>query len=132
MDFTITSDANAESGLTQVVIEISGPTKQHFVSKTYGSGLRELGVVLTCRDPDLAFRQRLRFVKTRKLLLMDIMFDLREMMRKAQQLRKQIVIQRLGEEIPEVLEKYKLGDFDERRFVEDLHSWLRSIQTPQS
>jgi hypothetical protein len=127
----ITCDTNTESGVGKVVDEISGPTENHFVAKNYGLGLHGIGVVLMCRDPELNFKRRLRFSKKDKMLYMDIMLDLGQMRQAEHGVRKKIVVERLGEEIPTVLSKYSIGDFDEARFVKDLKGWLTEIaETP--
>ena len=63
MHFRITADTNEESGVGGVVEELSGPTRLHFESLDYGSGLPRLCVVLMCRDPNLDFKRRVRFSK---------------------------------------------------------------------
>jgi hypothetical protein len=108
----------------ELVGEISGPTRRHFVSKDYGVGLRGVGVVLMCRDPQLNFRRRLRFARKERIVYTDIMLKLEQMRHADYERRKRIVIERLLEEIPPVLRKYAILDFDEDRFAEDLKSWL--------
>jgi hypothetical protein len=79
MHFRITSDVNKESGVGEVVRELSGPTRKHFVSRDYGSGLPFMGVVLMCRDPALDFKRRIRFAKKDRTLYMDVMLHLPDM-----------------------------------------------------
>ena len=48
-----------------------------------------------------------------------------DQMRQAEhEFRKRIVAERLAQEVPGILRKYSIPDFDEARFVEDLKSWL--------
>jgi hypothetical protein len=56
---------------------------------------------------------------------MDIMLDLDEMKYNSPQGRRQIILQRIAKEVPEILAKYKIADFDRERFVIDLHAWLK-------
>lgn len=130
MHLRITSDANAESGVGQVVDEISGPTRRHFVPKDYGVGLLGVAVVLMCRNPELDFQPRLRFARKDKTVFMDVMLDLEQMRKAEHELRKRIVIEQLTEKIPPVLRNYSIRDFDEARFVEDLKRWLTEISDP--
>ncbi len=123
----ITSDANEESGVGEVVDEISGPTRKHFATKSYGIGILGIGVVLMCRNPELKFKQRLTFSKADKRLSMDVMLDLAQMRQADHQGRKRIIRERLAEEVPAVLRKYSIPDFDEERFVADLKHWLAEI-----
>jgi len=127
MHLRITSDANAESGVGQVVDEISGPTRNHFARKQYGAGLLGVVVVLMCRNGALNFKRRVRFAKKDKTLFMDAMLDLDEMRQAEHGVRKRIVAERLTDEIPTVLHKHSIPDFDDARFIEDLKSWLTEI-----
>lgn len=127
MRVRITSDANAESGIGPVVYETSGPTRRYFAAKSYGLGLLGVVIVLMCRDPELNFRRRLRFDRKKQTVLMDIMLDLTEMRNAAHERRKQIVLERIAVEAPEVLKKYSIREFDESAFVTDLRSWLSEI-----
>ena len=55
------------------------------------------------------------------------MLDLEEMRQADQQIRKKIVAERLADEVPDVLRKYSISDFDKVRFIEDFKSWLLEI-----
>jgi hypothetical protein len=127
MHFQITSDANQESGVGEVVGELSGPTHKHFVPRDYGSGLPRIGIVLMCRDPALNFKRRVRFAKKDQTLFMDVMLHLPDMIPLRHDERRRVVIQRLVREIPEVLAKYEFRDFDQTRFESDLRAWFSSI-----
>ena len=121
----VTCDANEESGVGEVVNEISGPTRKHFATKYYGIGLLRIGVVLMCRNPELKLKQRLTFSKADKRLSMDVTLDLAQMRQADHEKRKRIISERLTEEIPAVVRKYSIADFDDARFADDLKSWLR-------
>jgi hypothetical protein len=124
MHLRITCDANEESGVGQVVFKISGPTRRQFASKNYGIGLAGVGVVLMCRDPELNFKRRIRLARKEKKLFMDIMLDLAQMREADQEKRTRIIRERLAEEVPTVVGKYSIADFDKERFLADLKSWL--------
>lgn len=123
----ITCDANEESGVGEVVDEISGLTRKYFATKNYGTGILGIGVVLMCRNPELNFTQRLTFSKSDKRLSMDVMLDLDQMRRADHERRKRIVAERLVQEIPAVLRKYSIRNFNNACFVEDLESWFTKI-----
>jgi hypothetical protein len=124
MHLRITSDANVESGVGQVVDEISGPTRRHFVPKSYGGGLAGVGVVLMCRDPKLNFKRRIRLARKERTLYMDVMLDLTEMRAADHGKRNLIIRERLIGEIPAIVRKYSVEDFDAPRFEQDLKAWL--------
>ncbi len=130
MHLRITCDVNEESGVGEVVGEISGPTRRHFVPKDYGIGLAGVAVVLMCRDPERNFQRRLRIARKEKTVFMDVMLDLAQMREADHSGRKQIIRERLTEEIPAVVRKYSIGDFDDARFAEDLKAWLAEIGEP--
>ena len=127
MRFVITSDANHESGVGEVVDELSGPTRQHFLPRDYGSGLPQLGVVLMCRDPHLNFKRRVRFSKKDQTLYMDVMLHLPDMIPLTHDERRSVIVQRLEQEIPDVLTKYEFPDFDQTRFESDLREWFTTV-----
>lgn len=127
MHLRITGDANADSGILPIVLEISGSTRKHFLAQEYGAGLNRIGVILMCRNPNLNFKRRIQFAKKEKTLFMDVMLDLNKMRLLEHRARKKIILERLTEEIPAILRKYSFSDFEESRFVEDLKSWLKSI-----
>ena len=127
MHFRITADSNQESGVGDVVTEMSGPTRQHFLPRDYGSGLPRLCVVLMCRDPHLDFKRRVRFSKKDQTLYMDVMLHLPDMIPVTHDERRRAIVQRLEQEIPEVLTKYEFPDFDQHRFESDLRDWFASV-----
>jgi hypothetical protein len=124
MHFRITADTNQESGIGSVVEELSGPTRQHFASRDYGSGLPRLCVVIMCRDPKLEFKRRVRFSKQDQTLYMDVMLHLPDLVPLGHSERRRAVLARLKEEIREVLTKYKFQDFDQPKFEAELCSWF--------
>jgi hypothetical protein len=127
MHFRITADTNQESGVGEVVNELSGPTRQHFVPLDCGSGLPRLCVVLMCRDPKLGFKRRVRFSKQDQTLYMDVMLHLPDMVPLAHNERRNTIIACLQREIPEVLNKYKFHNFDQRKFENELRSWFAAL-----
>jgi hypothetical protein len=98
-----------------------------FEERDYGQGLIGIGVVLMCRDPSLKFKRRISLAKKERTLYLDIMLDLDRMREADDETRRRIVVERLASEIPTVLSKYTIADFDDKRFTEDLKHWLKSI-----
>jgi vacuolar-type H+-ATPase subunit F/Vma7 len=126
MHFRITGDTDVAAGIAPIVIDLSGPTRQHFLSKSYGMGLLGIGIVLMCQDPELSLKRRIRHSKKESKLYMDIMLDLPTMKVASPEDRKRIVAQRLFDEVPKVLSGYKIPDFDKEVFAADLRQWITS------
>ncbi|QIF04955.1 hypothetical protein [Roseimicrobium sp. ORNL1] len=110
-----------------MIEELSGPCRKHFAPKNYGEGLSEIVVVLMCQDSALNLKRRLRYSRKESKVYMDIMLDLPAMSAATPEARKQEVMQRLFDEVPEVLERYRIPDFDREVFVADLRSWIAHI-----
>ena len=124
MHFRITFDIDAESGLDPIVFAISGPARKHFISKDYGNGLQGIVIVLTCRDPERNFEQRIKFSKKDKILYTDIMLNLLEMRAFTDQERFRTVVYSIVSELPGIIEKQKINSFDGPRFCADFKEWI--------
>jgi hypothetical protein len=129
MEVRFVGDVAEESGVAPIIFRWSGPTRQHFLSRDFGPGLRGLGVVLICQNSRLNLKRRVRFAKKEKKLYVDIMLDLDETRSASQEFRTRIVAERLAQEVPEIICKYSMPDFDRARFIEDFKSWIREIST---
>lgn len=129
MRFGIVGDLNKESGVSEVLCELSGPAEWHFAPRQYGDGLRGIGVVLMCRDASLKFKQRIRHSKKEKMLYLDVMLDIDQLVQSTHEERRAIVIESLLEEVPNIVRKYAIKDFDEARFLGDLNAWLTEAKS---
>lgn len=123
----ITCDSYFTSGIGEIVDSIGGSTLKHFSAKDYGTGLLGLVVVLMCQDPAYNLKRRIRLSKKDKKLYMDIMLDLPFMVSATPNERQREVVQRLYDEVPNILAKYKIEDFDKVGFIEDFHSWIDNM-----
>jgi hypothetical protein len=124
MHFRLTGDTASESGIGSLITESSGPLRQHFLAKSYGIGLCGIVVCLMCQDPSLNLKRRLRYSKKESKIYMDIMLDLPAMKATSPEGRKLEVAQRLFDEVPEMLQRYKIPDFDRESFVADFRDWI--------
>jgi len=124
MRFRVVSDSNVEAGLSEISDGFyEGGLRNYFSEKYDDSGLN-LGVVLMCRDPELNFKQRISFSKKDNTLYIDIMLDFEQMSRADKHTRKRIVAEKLVNEVPQIIAKYKFKDFDLPRFSSDLRNWF--------
>src|ERR1035437_8972176 len=107
MKLGILCDAHWESKLDRTLRELSSSGYRClFGARSYGTGLAEVNIVLMCRDPKLKFKQRIRFVKRRRAIYLDIMLDLDELRQAGNNARRKIVLGQLSTEVPRVLHKY--------------------------
>lgn len=128
MRLNILADSHWESNLDKVLNDISDfGFRRHFEALNYGAGLLGVTVVFMCQDPALNLKRRIRHSKKESKLYMDIMLDLSVMKAATPEARKHEVAQRLFDEVPEVLSRYKIPDFNQDAFVTDLRSWIESI-----
>ncbi|MCZ2390838.1 MAG: hypothetical protein LC113_07140 [Acidobacteria bacterium] len=131
MKLFVTSDADKETGLSELIYEINrSPMDDFFVNRFYDDSGVEMAIVLMCRGPQWSFKQRIRFVRKENCLYMDIMLDLDVMSRADLKARKRIVGEKIVNEIPQIIAKYKakgkygFKDFDLLRFSSDLREWF--------
>lgn len=124
MFIRVTSDANTESGVGEIVDQISGPLERAFVEKQYGPGLAGVVVVLMCRDPELAFVPRRRFLRKERKLYLDVMLNLVDMRHASSEFRKASVVNALLREVPAVVGHFKIESFDLSAFMNDLEGWF--------
>jgi hypothetical protein len=125
MRFFITCDANIESKLDEVLDPMNDlGFDEYFAERYYDDSGINITVVLMCRDPYLNFKQRIRFSKNENKLYMDIMLDFNQMKYADSATRKRIVAEKLINEVPQIIAKYKFKDFDLKRFSSDLRGWF--------
>jgi hypothetical protein len=58
--FSINSDANVETRIGEATRAFSAVAEYWFIDRNYGLGLDGVGVLVTCRNSDLNFKQRTR------------------------------------------------------------------------
>lgn len=121
----ITGDYNVESKVNEVLNRLYDlKIDEYFSKQDYCGELYGFSLVLMCRDKIHNFTQRKRYDKKERKIRMDIMLDLEEFIKIDSSERERIVAQKLVEELPLALAKYKFKNFDLPRFTEDLRSWF--------
>ena len=123
MDFRTSLDYNVESGLEDIQGEII-ELEDEIARKSFGKNELAIFVVFMCRDPNIKFKQRIRYSNRDNVLYMDLMLHLPEMEAASHDERKRIVGKKMINEIPEIMSQYKFSDFDSEEFIEDLRDWL--------
>ena len=128
MRFFITCDSFWEAQVDKVIDRIDDTGyKRYFSEQDYGFSLEGLTVVLMCQNPNLNPKQRIRFSKKEKKLYLDIMLDLPYFLEITQKEREKIIVGKLISEIPSIIAKYKLEDFNLVKFETDLQNWMSKI-----
>ncbi|MFD2903779.1 hypothetical protein [Sphingobacterium anhuiense] len=126
--FNILADFYWESKIDKVLDTLSETGYRRFFSEQYyGSTLNGITVLLICQDPSLNLKQRIRLSKKEKTIYMDIMLDLNQFLKIEQKEREKIVVEKLINEVPVIIKKYRLEDFDILKFESDLKKWMIKI-----
>ncbi len=129
MRFNILSDSDWQAKLSDslAVLDKLGYF-EYFSGRSYGEGLFGITVVFMCQAPSLNLKRRIRFSKKEKKLYMDIMLDLPTMINSNKKQHQKIIVESLEHEVPAVLLKYEINDFDQSQFNEDLQNWLNFVK----
>ena len=129
MEIGITCDANWEVKIDKVLDALSDTNYDRFFQKKYyGDSINEIFIVLMCRDSELNFKQRIRQSKKEKILYMDLMLDFDEFMKINQKQRNKITADKIINEVPPIIKKYKFKDFDLEKFEIDLEKVFRKVK----
>ncbi len=84
-------------------------------------------MILTCQDPNLNLKQRIRLSKKERKIYLDIMLDLPHFVEVSQKEREKMIVNKLIAEIPPIITKYRLEDFNLVKFETDLKNWMTKI-----
>ena len=133
MKFFVTSDADEETGLHELVYEINRqPMDGFFLDRFYDDSFVGLCLVLMCRDLASNYKQRIRFRKNKNVLYIDIMCDWDVMVLSGPEARRRIVAEKIVAEVPQIIAQYKskakygFKNFDLARFTWDLREWFEA------
>ncbi|MCY1166280.1 hypothetical protein D9M71_35620 [compost metagenome] len=123
--FLITGDANIETSVGEATLLMTGSDFYKFIEKQdYGTSLKGLCVIFMCRNPELNFKQRIRYTKKDQNLSFDLMLDYNQFVVMTPDQRVSEMCKRLLEEMPPIVKKYKFPDFDLDKFMDNLTSWF--------
>lgn len=128
-NFIITGDTDHRSGIGQLIDEVSGPASGYFakIDYGYGSGLKGIRVVLMCQRSELNLKRRVRLSKKDGVIYMNVMLDFEKMHLASPEERKLEVVRKLWDEVPEVLSRYDINDFNRIKFITDFRLWINSF-----
>lgn len=119
MRFFLTADYNWESKLDHAIRNLE--LRDFFAERNYGEDLSGgISIILMCRDPAFAFKQRIRLKKKAQALSMDVMLDLPFFVSATHAQRREVVAKNLTYEVPRIVKKYRFSSFDVEKFSSDL------------
>lgn len=130
MRFGIVSDTNYETKIgSQVTIQFPARELEDWLHfKNYGNDLVDIGIILMCRNPEYNFKQRIRMDRKNRILYIDLMLDYHYFVSDiTQEDRISTVAKKIFEEVPLIVKKYKLKDFDLELFMSDLKNYFIEI-----
>jgi len=128
MRLNILADAEWQSGIGEVITWLAATRYwDEFEVGEYGDGLNELAIFLICRDPELKFKRRIRHLKKERKIYMDVMLELDQFVRAKFVERRKFVVDALLTEVPTVVAKYSIVNFDTERFIRDFSNRFASL-----
>jgi hypothetical protein len=123
--FSILSDSNSETGVTDANLKITSNGFYGLIEKQdYGLSLKKLCVIFMCRAPELEFKQRIKHSKKEQTLYFDLMLDYNQFVPMTNDQRVSEMCKKLLEEMPPIVKKYKFSDFDLDKFIDNLSGWF--------
>lgn len=93
--------------------------RETFEGRDYGQSIKEIIIVLNCRDPKLGHKRRIRFSPRKARLSMDVMLPLSLMVKGPHSERRALIVSQLCTGVRTVLDKYSFDSFDVERFFRD-------------
>jgi hypothetical protein len=125
MRLFITADFVHESGINEVLDILDGTGYiNHFESISYGDGLIGVCIVLMCQEQSLGLKKRIRFSRKEKTIYMDIMLNLDEYITATPYWRVQNTLNKILNEMPAIIRKYKVKEFNTEQFISDVTNWF--------
>ena len=131
MDIFISCDAWWETGVDKIINLLpSRELKDFFFNKNYGKYLDGMQIILLCCNP-LHFGNELEdkniYSKNKKLLKIFFVLDFNLFMKIEQAEKNKIAFNKLVDEVPAIIKKCKVKDFNLEEFTKDWTSFLHTI-----
>ncbi|MFD1437928.1 hypothetical protein [Acinetobacter terrae] len=121
----VTSDSNSETGVADANLSLTANGFYKFIEEQdYGNTLNSLVIIFMCRDPELHFKQRIRYSRKKQKLYMDIMLDYQTFVIMTPEQRVSELCKKLLTEMPPIVQKYKITDFDLDKLISNFSYWF--------
>lgn len=128
MRLFISGDVDWESRIDKIILKFPTADFRDFLQqRKYGEGLKGVSVIFMCQDESLALKRRIKLSKAESNIHLDIMLSFSAMKAATDSERMHEVAQRLWDEVPDVLSRYKIADFDKDAFIADWRKWIDGI-----
>lgn len=125
MRLNILCDADWEAKVDKVLDAFSNSGyRRFFEERRYGGGIEGIVIGLICQDPSLKLKQRIKYAKKEKRIYIDIMLDLNQFKQLDQNQRVKIAAEKIITQVPSIISKFKIEDFDYAKFEQDLREWF--------
>jgi len=130
MRIFISGYTSEESGVSEILYEISEPAEKFFKAKRYGTGLKGLAIFLMCWEPQFNRKRLALFSRKESTLYITVILDLKQMTRLRHRSRKREVAKRLSIQVPAIMDRYAFPNFATERFNEDWKRWVATRVAP--
>lgn len=124
MKFTILGDFDSISGVEEVLSRLTDTKyRDYFYKHDYGDSIKTIVIVLLCHDYDF-LKSKLRYSRKDLAIYMTILLKFDLFITLHAEERTEFVVKKILSELPSAILKYKLHNFDIKRFTSDLDVWM--------
>jgi hypothetical protein len=128
MKLNILCDADWEAKIDKVLHTFTDSGyRQFFEERKYGSSIEGIVIGLICLESSLNLKQRIKYVKKEKKIYIDIMLDLDQFKQLDQDQRVKIASEKIITQVPVIISKFTIEDFDQAKFRQDLTKWFNQF-----
>lgn len=121
----ITCDTNQETGIRDAILSLTANNFYNFIEEVnYGNTLQHLAIFFMCLDPKIQFKPRIRFTRMDQTLCLDIILDYYQFVMMTHEQRVSELCKKLILEMPVIIQKYEIIDFDLDKLVRKFSQWF--------
>jgi len=126
MKIDLSADITEDSGLTKLILEISGDLlPSFFLEKNYGNDEIELFFVINCVPHN--FRKRVKYDIKDKTLSWDIVLNYREVKKLSSSKKKELLAENIINSL-DILDDYKQLNLNKKKLKIDMELFFKSIK----
>ena len=126
MKIDLSADITEDSGLTKLILEISGDLlPSFFLEKNYGNDEIELFFVINCVPHN--FKKRVKYDIKDKTLSWDIVLNYREVKKLSSSKKKELLAENIINSL-DILDDYKQLNLNKKKLKIDMELFFKSIK----